>query len=52
MNDATDGQPQPAPPTPPVGDDGNTDPWAYLPDDEEGSTWELHQDAGTFPPWV
>lgn len=26
--------------------------WGGDPDDEDGSTWETHQDEGTFPAWV
>lgn len=29
-----------------------SDGYEYPDNDEEGSTWEQHQDAGTFPAWL
>lgn len=26
--------------------------WGHIPDDEDGSTWEVYQDDGAYPSWV
>lgn len=51
-----DNRPGPAPPRPPLGRafDDETEEMlpGYGPVAEDGSTWETHQDEGTYPAWL